>query len=74
MEKKNKESMLTVGVGAVIGAGATYAIMKNTPCEGCTCERQISDASIRKHKEEYLHHRESNKCFTDPCESCPHKV
>lgn len=73
MDKKSKQQMSVAGVGAIIGAGATYIAM-NQPCDGCTCGKKNSSMeAIRKQKMEYLAHRESNKCFTDPCDTCPHK-
>jgi hypothetical protein len=74
MDKKTKQQIATVGTGILIGTGITYAIMKDSPCEGCTCEKKLSSMeAIKKQKEEYLSHRESNQCFTNPCDTCPHK-
>jgi hypothetical protein len=74
MDKKSKQQLGAIGAGAIIGAGATYVAMKGLPCDGCTCERKLSSMeAIKKQKMEYLSHRESNKCFTDPCDTCPHK-
>ena len=74
MDKKAKQQLGAVGIGALVGAGATYVAMNNLPCSDCSCERKLTSIeSIKKQKMEYLAHRESNKCFTDPCDTCPHK-
>ena len=41
MDKKTKQQITTVGTGILIGSGITYAIMKDGPCEGCTCEKKL---------------------------------
>ena len=73
MDKKTKQHITSAGLGAVLGAGVTYSIIKNN-CNNCNCgnkEKDIED--ISKAKQEYLEHKLSNKCFTNPCETCPHK-
>ena len=81
MNKESKKTLTTAAVGAAIGASVGYAIgsSKVTPCDGCTCEladenkRLSCMEKIKKQKEEYIAHRDSNKCFTDPCDTCPHR-
>ena len=56
-----------VFVGAIIGAGATYVIMKNAPRQGCRCEKKRATM-------ESVAHRDSKKYVTSSCDSCPHKA
>ncbi len=84
MNKESKKALTSAAVGAALGASVGYAVgsAKASPCDGCNCE--LSDKSksqsqscldkIRKQKEEYIAHKEMNKCYTDPCDSCPHKL
>jgi len=75
MDKKRMHQIAFVFVGAIIGAGATYVIMKNAPSQGCRCEKKRATMeSIRKQKEESVAHRDSKKYVTSSCDSCPHKV
>ena len=81
MNKESKKTLTTEAVGAAIGASVGYAIgsSKASPCDGCTCGLAADKSEscmdkIRKQKLEYLAHTESNKCFTDPCDTCPHKI
>ena len=82
MNKESKKTLTTAALGAAVGASVGYAIgsSKSTPCEDCTCG--LSDETknkscidkIRKQKLEYIAHKESNKCYTDPCVTCPHNI
>jgi len=79
MNKESKKTLTTAAVGAAIGASFGYAIGSSSPCDDCTCDLAVKSKSgscldkIRKQKLEYIAHKESNKCYTDPCETCPHK-
>ncbi len=82
MNKETKKTLTSAAVGAAIGASVGYAIgsSKSSPCDDCTCglaDKSKSEScmdKIRKQKLEYIAHKESNKCYTDPCDSCPHKL
>jgi hypothetical protein len=81
MNKDSKKTLTSAAVGAALGASVGYAIgaaNSSTPCEGCSCElgekKKTCIDKIRKQKEEYIAHKASNQCFTNPCDSCPHKI
>lgn len=63
-------------VGLAIGGVTTYSLIKSN-CDDCDCEKKnksIPDMEDLKlsAKNEYKEHKESNKCFTCPCDTCPH--